>query len=558
VGTVRPELFRATRTVASLVALGFAATLGCARTQTQFTPYTAEAAAEDAPKLVEEATLAYQGDIAALEAAGGTLLGTLSVNGNGFASSADVRHRALAEAARRGATHVVFGGERASTESVQVTRDSATTTVSGNTATTTFVPGARLPITRHSGLYYLVRVPTEAWCDLPNSIRPAATDDEYCSDPGRKHVAPSRKPEPPPTAPTPAPATLSLGSCFFVSPDGIAVTNHHVVEGARRIVVVDAAHVEHAATVLRSLRDVDLVALDVPSATAHAAVPIASNVALRLGQPIFTIGFPYPTSLGGDPKFANGAVGGLTGLGDKRLLQITIPIQVGNSGGPVADDDGFVVGVVVAKLNQLVMLKDTGTLPENVNFAVKSTELAGLLRGIQVPTMKRSASRADAIARVEAAACQVLAFPDDAPSEPKRQVATDAAPKHSAPPTNASPDPETKPAATPTHNPQQPAGAGPRQDNGSGSVAPPDSLDRAMISAGIEGVRDRVSRCVEDWPASGTVKVHVRVDAEGHVSEVTVSETPKEGLGRCVAGVIGKATFARTKNGGTFSYPFSF
>ena len=100
-------------------------------------------------------------------------------------------------------------------------------------------------------------------------------------------------------------------------------------------------------------------------------------------------------------------------MGDDRLLQITVAIQVGNSGGPVVTDTGFVVGVVVAKLDDLKMLKDTGTLPENVNFAVRASQLTPLLRGVNLAAgAKRTRNRAEAVSRTQAASCQVIAFTD--------------------------------------------------------------------------------------------------------------------------------------------------
>lgn len=224
------------------------------------------------------------------------------------------------------------------------------------------------------------------------------------------------QPPPKPTAPeavVETPVSISFGSCFFVSPDGIAVTNQHVVDGARRIYVIDASATKHKATVLRASSDIDLVALDVPTATKHAYAPIDTNPKLNLGQSIFTIGFPLPPKLGFDPKYSDGAVAGLKGLGDEHLLQMTTPIQPGNSGGAVSTDFGVVVGVVVAKLNSFNVLRDTGSLPENVNFAIKSAELAKLLRGISLPPPKHAANRSDAIARIQAAACQVIAFSSD-------------------------------------------------------------------------------------------------------------------------------------------------
>lgn len=104
-------------------------------------------------------------------------------------------------------------------------------------------------------------------------------------------------------------------------------------------------------------------------------------------------------------------------MGDERLLQITIAIQVGNSGGPVVTDSGFVVGVVVSKLDDLAMLKDTGTLPENVNFAIKASQLTSVLRGVKLLSgTKRTGTRAEAVSRAQAAACQVIAFTDSEPT----------------------------------------------------------------------------------------------------------------------------------------------
>ena len=84
----------------------------------------------------------------------------------------------------------------------------------------------------------------------------------------------------------------------------------------------------------------------------------------------------------------------------------------------------------------------------------------------------------------------------------------------------------------------------------------PDSRDGAMIAGGDAKVKPRVTGCKS--PAKGIVKVSVRVGPDGHVTSVTVKETPDAGLGDCVAGIMQKATFARTQNGGSFAYPFPF
>jgi hypothetical protein len=85
---------------------------------------------------------------------------------------------------------------------------------------------------------------------------------------------------------------------------------------------------------------------------------------------------------------------------------------------------------------------------------------------------------------------------------------------------------------------------------------PPESLDREAISAGVASVKAKLATCAST--AKGLVKVHVRVDPKGLVTNVEVVQTPDAKLGACVAGVMARAVFPQTKLGGSFSYPFVF
>jgi TonB family protein len=71
-------------------------------------------------------------------------------------------------------------------------------------------------------------------------------------------------------------------------------------------------------------------------------------------------------------------------------------------------------------------------------------------------------------------------------------------------------------------------------------------------------MRPAISRCGEQHPAKGTVKIAVSVNPEGVVTSADVAEAPSPDLGSCVAGFVKKATFAKTANGGSFTYPFVF
>jgi S1-C subfamily serine protease len=107
---------------------------------------------------------------------------------------------------------------------------------------------------------------------------------------------------------------------------------------------------------------------------------VISSRRLREGSKVFTFGHPNPSIQGLDPVYTSGDISKLSGIkDDPRTFQISVPIQPGNSGGALIDEHGNVVGVVVARLNALKLLATTGNLPQNVNYAVKSTRLLSLL-----------------------------------------------------------------------------------------------------------------------------------------------------------------------------------
>jgi S1-C subfamily serine protease len=102
-----------------------------------------------------------------------------------------------------------------------------------------------------------------------------------------------------------------------------------------------------------------------------------------LGNPVAMVGFPNIGLQGFAPKFARGEIASLSGAADDaRYFQISVPVQPGNSGGALVDERGNVVGVVAAKLSALAALKSSGALPENVNYAVKSSFLLSFLESV--------------------------------------------------------------------------------------------------------------------------------------------------------------------------------
>jgi S1-C subfamily serine protease len=173
---------------------------------------------------------------------------------------------------------------------------------------------------------------------------------------------------------------FSTGTGFFVTAEGHLITSFHVIEGARGVEVafVDGRRAE-ARYVGGDLEDdLALLKVDAPA----SPLPVASSDHLVKGQEVLTVGFPLIVLQGQEPKATFGRVNALSGInGDGRFAQVDLPIQPGNSGGPLVDGRGAVVGVITSTLNQLVALRLSGALPQNVNYAVKSDRVIDLVRG---------------------------------------------------------------------------------------------------------------------------------------------------------------------------------
>jgi len=103
----------------------------------------------------------------------------------------------------------------------------------------------------------------------------------------------------------------------------------------------------------------------------------------KLGDTVATVGFPNIGLQGFAPRLTRGDISSLTGAqDDPRQFQISVPVQPGNSGGALVDARGNAVGVVVGKLSQGAALRTSGTLAENVNYAVKSSFLLSFLESL--------------------------------------------------------------------------------------------------------------------------------------------------------------------------------
>jgi len=152
--------------------------------------------------------------------------------------------------------------------------------------------------------------------------------------------------------PVPAgfPPGASTGTAWPLA-SGYVVTNDHIVADSSDVILINGAGQELAAQVVLRDQDSDIALLEVGNVDKlPPALPLA-NSPLRLGSQVFTLGFPRLDLMGSSPKLSEGVISGINGLlEDPGSYQTTVPIQPGNSGGPLLNMNGEVVGVVKSML----------------------------------------------------------------------------------------------------------------------------------------------------------------------------------------------------------------
>jgi murein DD-endopeptidase MepM/ murein hydrolase activator NlpD len=167
------------------------------------------------------------------------------------------------------------------------------------------------------------------------------------------------------------------GSGFAVSPSGHVLTNAHVVEGCSEVEVVTSSG-SHLGRVVSTDGRNDLALISSPVRGPYAAF---RRGPLKAGEDVTALGYPLRGLLGSDISVSVGIVSALAGIrNDTSRLQVSTPVQPGNSGGPLLDASGAVSGVIVSKLNAVAVANATGDLPQNVNFAIKGEMAQAFLR----------------------------------------------------------------------------------------------------------------------------------------------------------------------------------
>jgi hypothetical protein len=159
------------------------------------------------------------------------------------------------------------------------------------------------------------------------------------------------------------------GTGFVISRQGHVLTNNHVIDECTTIRATTEGRTKQL-TVVGTDPGNDLAVLKLPSPVPNIA-RFREGRNIRPGDGVVVVGFPLHGLLASEANVTTGAVSALAGMGnDARFLQITAPVQPGNSGGPLLDQGGNVVGIVVSKLNAMKIAKATGDIPQNINFAI--------------------------------------------------------------------------------------------------------------------------------------------------------------------------------------------
>lgn len=163
------------------------------------------------------------------------------------------------------------------------------------------------------------------------------------------------------------------GSGFFVSQDGHLLTNHHVINGCVQVSVKPSDAPRHLpATVIGADKIDDLAVLKYSGQT-KAVAKFRKPLDMKVGDKVAVIGHPLHGLVAIKPVFVTGKVKEFQKDRLERIGRFAIDADIrrGNSGGPVIDDRGYVVGVVSAKINTPVVYKRTGELHRDIGIIIR-------------------------------------------------------------------------------------------------------------------------------------------------------------------------------------------
>ncbi len=175
------------------------------------------------------------------------------------------------------------------------------------------------------------------------------------------------------------------GTGFIVDPKGYVLTCAHIFEKEKNASIWIKGK-RYKADVINTDKEKDLALLKINENQKLdlQSLPISKDTIYKMGQEVYTIGFPLSDILGNSPRLNKGLISSTVGLkDDPDHLQISVEIQPGNSGSPLVNEDGLVVGMIQSTLSPMNVLARTGgNLPQNVNFATKTNIIKEFIKKI--------------------------------------------------------------------------------------------------------------------------------------------------------------------------------
>lgn len=177
-----------------------------------------------------------------------------------------------------------------------------------------------------------------------------------------------------------------VGTGVVINNMGHVLTNNHVVDACATITVYGEDGKPKSSRKVGADKKNDLAFLitDYPGLGTPMSLRVGNPV--KSGESLLVIGFPFAGLLSSEPNVSVGNVSATSGIQDDvSVFQLSAPIHSGNSGGPVVDSAGLMIGLVSSKLNSIAVAKATGDIPQNIGFGIKTEVIELFLNSKSVP-----------------------------------------------------------------------------------------------------------------------------------------------------------------------------
>jgi S1-C subfamily serine protease len=186
---------------------------------------------------------------------------------------------------------------------------------------------------------------------------------------------------------------VATGTGFLFSSSDYVITSYHVVHGAKsiRVRLINGERIDATVALKDTNNDIAILKLSQTPTSRQNIITLGDSSSVKTGDRVFTYGFPLVDLLGdAEPRYSEGFINSLSGMSnDPRLFQVSIPIQPGNSGGPVFNEKGELIGIATSSIDADKTKQVFGSIPQNVNFAIKSSYIKSLLPNLPDAFSKR-------------------------------------------------------------------------------------------------------------------------------------------------------------------------